>query len=146
VDNLDESIDIELTKANSLEVESLPFVGEIRAGFPSPASDYAGERIDIYRECVPHPESTYFARVAGDSMNKDFKEGDLLIVDASLEYKDGQIAMIYIDGEYTMKRIRRLEGRCYLMPSNDEFSPIEIGSESNNEILGVVTWSFRKHI
>ncbi|MDD2191176.1 MAG: translesion error-prone DNA polymerase V autoproteolytic subunit [Bacteroidales bacterium] len=136
----------EILKADSSEALSLPYIGGVRAGFPSPANDFAGERIDIYKECVPHPESTYFARVTGDSMNKDFLEGDLLIIDASLEYRDNQIAMIYIDGEYTMKRIKKTNNKCFLLPSNDSFPLIEITPESNSQILGIITWSFRKHI
>jgi len=137
---------IEIYKTDISNELSLPYIGGVRAGFPSPASDFTGERVDIYKECVPHPESTYFARVTGDSMNKDFLEGDLLIIDASLEYRENQIAMIYIDGEYTMKRIMKINGKCFLQPSNDSFPPIEITPESNSQILGIITWSFRKHI
>jgi len=145
-DEIIKTKNLEIYKADSSEELSLPYIGGVRAGFPSPANDFSGERIDIYKECVPHPESTYFARVTGDSMNKDFLEGDLLIIDASLEYRDNQIAMIYIDGEYTMKRIKKTNGKCFLLPSNDSFPLIEITPESNSQILGIITWSFRKHI
>jgi len=137
---------LEIYKVDGSKALSLPYIGGVRAGFPSPANDFTGERVDIYKECVPHPEATYFARVTGDSMNKDFQEGDLLIIDASLEYRDNQIAMIFIDGEYTMKRIKKTDGKCFLLPSNDSFPLIEITSESNSQILGIITWSFRKHI
>lgn len=65
----------------------LPYIGSLRAGFPSPADDFTGERIDLNRLCINHPEVTYFARAKGSSMNRDFNEDDLLVIDSSLEYK-----------------------------------------------------------
>jgi len=138
--------DFEIYGSKESQELSLPFIGNIWAGFPSPANDFTGQRIDINKECVPHPESTYFARVVGTSMNKDFLEGDLLVIDSSLEYKDNNIAMIFIDGEFTTKRIKRTKDKCFLVSSNEKFPLIEINPEMNSQILGVITWSLRKHI
>ena len=79
-------------------------------------------------------------------MNKDFDEGDLLVIDASLEYSNNNIAMIFIEGDFTTKRIKKTKDRCYLISSNSEYPNIEITEDSKNFIFGIITWSFRKHI
>ncbi len=124
----------------------LPYIGTLRAGFPSPADDFTGERIDLNKLVINHPEATYFAKAKGLSMNKDFNEGDLLVIDASLEYRNNNIAMIFIDGDFTTKRIKKTKNSCCLVSSNKEFPNIEITEDSKNLIFGIITWSFRKHV
>ena len=136
----------DIYKADAASEMLLPYIGSLRAGFPSPADDFTGERIDLNRLCINRPEATYFARAKGSSMNRDFNEDDLLVIDSSLEYKNNYIAMIFIDGDFTSKRIRKIRNKCYLESSNSEFPPIEITEESKNLIFGIITWSFRKHL
>lgn len=135
----------DIYKADTAIELLLPYIGTLRAGFPSPADDFSGERIDLNRLCINHPEATYFARAKGNSMSGDFREDDLLVIDSSLEYSNNNIAMIFLDGDFTTKRVRKARSRCYLESSNSDFPPIEITEDSKNLIFGIITWSFRKH-
>ena len=87
---------------------SLPFADQgVRAGFPSPAQDYMTDSIDLNRELIRHPATTFYARASGDSM-KDcgIDDGDLLVIDKALEPRDGDIVVAFIDGEFTLKTVR----------------------------------------
>ena len=90
--------------ATSLE---LPLFGTgVSAGFPSPAEDYVELALDLNKELVKHPAATFYARVKGSSMiDAGIEDGDLLVIDKALEPKDGSIAVCYIDGEFTVKRL-----------------------------------------
>lgn len=123
----------------------LDYVGNIRAGFPSPAEDFSDDRIDLNKLLIRHPEATFYAKVKGNSMTEDFQEGDLLIIDRSVEYAENKVALCFIDGEFTLKRIKYVENKCFLAPSNDEFPLIEVSEGSNALIWGVVTYSVKKH-
>ena len=86
----------------------LPFADQgVKAGFPSPAQDYMTDSIDLNRELIRHPATTFYARADGDSM-KDcgIDDGDLLVIDKSLDPLDGDIVVAYIDGEFTLKTVR----------------------------------------
>lgn len=126
---------------------SLPLVkATIQAGFPSPAEDYAEERLDLNKKLIHHPASTFYVRVNGDSMNRDgIHHGDLLIVDKSLTPKDNSILVCFIDGEFTLKRLVKTANGQFLMPSNPDYEPIKINPESNFRLWGVVTYSIKKH-
>lgn len=123
----------------------LDYVGNIKAGFPSPAEDFSREKIDLNRLLIKHPDATFYAKVKGNSMTEDFEEGDLLIIDRSVEYSNNRIALCFIDGEFTLKRIKYLDNKCFLAPSNEDFPLIEVSPESNSLIWGVVTYSIKKH-
>ena len=87
---------------------SLPFADQgVRAGFPSPAQDYMTDSIDLNRELIRHPATTFYARASGNSM-KDcgIDDGDLLVIDKALEPRDGDIVVAFIDGEFTLKTVR----------------------------------------
>lgn len=84
----------------------LPKMAEegIHAGFPSPAENYMTGGIDLNRELVRHPAATFYARVVGDSMiGAGVSEGDILVIDRSLEAREGDMAVCFIDGEFTLK-------------------------------------------
>ncbi|MBR4722454.1 MAG: peptidase S24, partial [Muribaculaceae bacterium] len=83
----------------------LPFAeGGIRAGFPSPAQDYISESIDLNTELIAHPAATFYGRVIGDSMSGEgIEEGDILVIDKSLEPTNGDLAVCQVDGEFTLK-------------------------------------------
>ncbi|MFV0626188.1 MAG: LexA family protein [Alphaproteobacteria bacterium] len=135
-------------KLSSLEVKSeieLPFAEQgVRAGFPSPAQDFMENSIDLNRELIKHPASTFFARVCGKSMiDSGVDEGDILVIDKSLEPKNGDMAVCYVDGEFTLKYIKISKNEIWLMPANREFSPIQITSENEFMIWGVVTYSIK---
>lgn len=122
---------------------------EIKAGFPSPAQDYVENGIDLNRELVKNPSSTFFGRARGSSMEgAGIFDGDLLVIDKSLEPYEGAVAVCFIDGEFTLKRIHfEREGvkvvAVWLQPENDSYSPIKVTEENQFIIWGIVTHSVR---
>lgn len=125
---------------------ALPFINNgIVAGFPSPADDYIDLMLDLNKELVKNPNATFYGRVKGNSMiNAGIKEGDVLIIDKSIEPRDGTIAVCYIDGEFTVKKIKLINDGCYLMPANENFKPIKVTSENDFIVWGVVTYVIKK--
>jgi len=125
----------------------IPFFNSaIQAGFPSPADDYMAAPIDLNRELVPHPLSTFLGRVQGDSMvDAGIFNGDLLVIDKSLRPKNGDVAVCFLDGEFTIKFIKILKKGIQLVPANRDFPTIDITPENDFVIWGVVTYSIRRH-
>lgn len=119
--------------------------GGIRAGFPSPAQDYIESGIDLNRELVRHPASTFYGRVVGDSMiEAGVFDGDILVIDKSLEAVAGDMVVCFINGEFTLKYLEIENNTLYLCPANKEYPRIEISSESQFQIWGVVTYTIKK--
>ncbi|MCG5643656.1 translesion error-prone DNA polymerase V autoproteolytic subunit [Flavobacteriaceae bacterium LSUCC0859] len=115
--------------------------GGISAGFPSPADDFKEIRISLDENLVRNKEATFYARVSGESMiGAGLDDGDLLVIDRSLEPKDGKIAVCYIDGEFTVKRLKIDQGKLYLMPENNKYKPIEVHEDNTLLVWGVVTY------
>lgn len=118
----------------------LPFVSSgISAGFPSPADDFLDSGIDLNKELIKNPYSTFYGRVRGDSM-KDLgiHNGDLLVIDKSLEPQNGKIAVCYIDGEFTVKTIKIEDDCCWLVPANENYKPIKVTAENDFIVWGIV--------
>lgn len=125
--------------------QEIELCGEVKAGFPSPADDTPHERLDLMRLIVRHPASTFYFRISGVSMVDDnFDEGDIVVVDRSLETSDGAIAVCYIDGEFTIKRIRLDKDCLWLMPSNPKYSPIRVTPDNEFAVWGIVTYIIKK--
>ena len=119
--------------------------GEVRAGFPSPAEDTPHERLDLMKLLIRHPAATFYFRVSGVSMvDDDFDEGDIIVVDRSLEPDDGRVAVCFIDGEFTLKRIRRDKDCIWLVPANKRFAPIRVTADNEFAVWGVVTYVIKK--
>lgn len=117
----------------------------VRAGFPSPADDHIEGRLDLTRLVVTHPDATFYARVEGDSMKDEcVEDGDLLVVDKSLDPQDGNLVVSYIDGEFTLKRIRLTDDKILLVPANKKYPAIEIDPQSDFRIWGVVRYVVKK--
>lgn len=129
---------------NSFETE---LMGEVKAGFPSPAEDIR-EKLDLIQLLVRHKASTFFFRVSGVSMvDAAMDEGDIIIVDRAIDPYNNCKAVCYIDGEYTVKRVEMLDGKVRLMPANElntKYKPIEVTPENNFIIWGVVTYTIKK--
>lgn len=119
----------------------LPFVGGIKAGFPSPAIDFEDEKISLDKFLVKNHLATFYAKADGNSMTgAGIDDGDIMVIDRSLEPKANKIAVCCIDGEFTVKRIKIEKDGLYLMPENIDFEPIKI-TESNQFIVwGIVTY------
>jgi DNA polymerase V len=112
----------------------------IAAGVPSPADDHCDEPINLNEYLIRHEKGTFFVKVAGDSMiEAGIHSGDLLVVDRILEAADQKIVVAAYDGELTVKRLRYLEERPYLMPENPSYSPLPVREETDCHIWGVVT-------
>lgn len=126
---------------------ALPFADQgIQAGFPSPAQDYISETIDLNHELIRHPAATFYGRVSGDSMTGDgIEQGDILVIDRSLEPADGDLAVCCVDGEFTLKRIRLCKDQVWLIPSNESFDPILVTADQQFEVWGVVTYTIKQH-
>lgn len=125
----------------------LPYAdGGIQAGFPTPAQDYITETIDLNREIVRHPASTFYGRVSGNSMiDEGIEPGDILVIDRSIEPADGDLTVCCLDGEFTLKRIRLMPGRVWLVPSNESFDPILVTPDHSFEVWGVVTHTIKNN-
>lgn len=111
----------------------------ISAGFPSPAADFMGQTIDLNEELIKNEASTFYGRVRGDSM-KDIgiNDGDLLIIDKSIETRDGKIAVCFLDGEFTVKRIRVENNACWLVAENENYPPIKVTQDNDFIVWGIV--------
>ena len=117
----------------------------VSAGFPSPADDFKEIRISLDKELVKNKEATFYARVSGESMvGAGLDDGDLLIIDRSLDPKNGKIAVCLVDGEFTVKRIKKEKKNLYLMPENRNYKPIELKEENQLIIWGVVEYVIKK--
>ena len=120
------------------------FLGEVKAGFPSPAESIR-EHLDLSSLLVRHKASTFFFRVDGVSMvEADMDEGDILIVDRALEPYNGCRAVCFLDGEFTVKTVEIGENGALLRPANPSYKPIPVGPENNFSVWGVVTWVIKK--
>ena len=138
-------------KINFLKPEKINSLGQwlaeegISAGFPSPADDFKEIRISLDKELVKNKDATFYARVSGDSMiEAGLDDGDLLIIDRSLYPQNGKIAVCLIDGEFTVKRIKKERKRLYLMPENKNYKPIEIKEGNELIIWGIVQYVIKK--
>ena len=127
--------------------KEIPFIDTmVSAGFPSPADDFLHGKLDLNEYLINNPSATYYVRVLGDSMaNAGIASGSLLIVDKSIEASNGKIVVAFLDKEFTVKRIKKIKNKIYLKAENAGYENIEITSEMNFEIFGVVTHSITKH-
>lgn len=118
----------------------------VAAGFPSPAEDHLEGTLDLNKALIRHAAATFFVRVDGDSMKDDsIHNGDLLIVDRAIEPYSGCVAVCYIDGEFTLKRLIVENDTITLMPANKRYKPIIISKDDDFTVWGVVTYSIKKH-
>ena len=136
---------VKLFKYDEQQEQSYPVIGNISAGFPSPADDFLGGKLDLNKYVIRNPPSTFFGIVDGLSMvDASFDEGDLIVIDKSLPALDGKIAVCFLDGEFTVKRIKLEKECCYLMPENKDFEPIKVDKDNDFLIWGIVTTVIKK--
>jgi DNA polymerase V len=122
-------------------ISTIPlFSCSVSAGFPSPADDHMDCKLDLNEHLIKHPSATFFARASGDSMEgAGIYDGDLLIVDRSLDPINGKIVIAVLNGELTVKRYVAQGDEAFLWPENNKYKPIKITQDSEVLIWGVVT-------
>ncbi|MFG5856820.1 translesion error-prone DNA polymerase V autoproteolytic subunit [Dysgonomonas sp. Shenzhen-Wh21] len=127
---------------------SLPFVGGVKAGFPSPAQDYIDSSIDLNKELIKHPSATFIAKVTGDSLkDAGLDIGDLVLVDKSEPFVHGKMAICFIDGEFTAKYLNLKEkdkGIIWLHSANNKYEPIKVTPENDFVIWGMIIEIIKK--
>lgn len=139
---------IKLLKGEWLSRLSLALAPNIKAGFPSPADDYLRDSLDFNRDLIKNPEATFYGRVSGDSMrDAGINEGDIAVIDRSLQPTDGDVIVAYVNEEFTIKYLdltHKEEGYIELQPANPNYSPIRIDSTDNFRVWGVVVWTIKQ--
>ena len=125
----------------SAPVCRLPLLlNRVPAGFPSPADEYAETALDLNTYLIRNKTATFFFRVIGDSMTgANIHDGDLLVVDRSIEPKHGHIVLAVINNEYTVKRLYSLNGVIELHAENPAYAPIRFQEHDELQVWGVVT-------
>jgi DNA polymerase V len=116
------------------------YISRVPAGFPSPADDYIDKKLDLNEYLIKHPSATFYVKVDGDSMiQAGISTGDILIVDKAIEPIHNKIVVAVVDGEFTVKRFKRLGGKIFLAPENPDYPEIQITESNHFEVWGVVT-------
>lgn len=129
----------------SSDIELQLFENRIQAGFPSPAQGAFADSVDLNHELINNPAATFCAKVIGDSMvDSGINEGDMLIIDRSIEPQDGDIAVCFIDGDFTVKRIIINNDGISLVPANRKYPVIKVLKDSNFIIWGIVSHIIKK--
>ncbi len=118
------------------------FLSGVSAGFPSPADDYLDRQLDLNEHLVKNPASTFFVRVAGDSMTgAGINDNDILVVDRAIEASSGDIVIAVVNGELTVKRLMKTGNSWSLFAENPDYPPLENNEEAPLEIWGVATYA-----
>ncbi|MBP5691755.1 MAG: translesion error-prone DNA polymerase V autoproteolytic subunit [Bacteroidaceae bacterium] len=141
------SSDIKILQSQFTQAQSLQLAPGIKAGFPSPATDYLRDSLDFNRDLIRNPEATFFGRVVGDSMiGAGLDDGDLAVIDRSLEPNNGDIIVAYINNEFTIKTLdlsHRSQGYIELLPANPTYKPIRITDTDSFMVWGVVVYTIK---
>ena len=141
-------MDMKLITGEFEEQLRLQYTPAIRAGFPSPAEDYTTESLDFNRDLIRHPEATFYGQVEGDSMiGLGICEGDIAVIDRSLEPEHGDIVVAYIEGEFNVKQLdlsHRNEGYIELKSANPKAPNFRISEQDNFRVWGVVVFTIKR--
>ncbi|MFK7807060.1 MAG: LexA family protein [Saprospiraceae bacterium] len=123
----------------------LPYFNSISAGFPSPADDFLEERLSLDKHIIKNPSSTFFVKIDGHSMTgAGIHDGDIIVVDRSLKPKVNQIIVAIIDGEFTVKRLIKIDTEYYLRAEHPDYSDIIINQSNGFKVWGVVTYTLHQ--
>ena len=121
------------------------FIDSVSAGFPSPATDYMENKLDLNEYLVRHPAATFIVKANGSSMSgARITSGDLLIVDRSISPRNGNIVIASVFGDLTVKKLLKKNQSFFLISANDEYPSIEVKEEMECFIWGVVTYVIHK--
>ena len=123
------------------QINTPVFLDKVSAGFPSPATDYMENKLDLNDYLITHPAATFIVKASGSSMiNADIYSGDLLVVDRSVTPKNNHIVIASIFGDLTVKKLKKKEKSFFLVSANEEYPSIEVKEEMECFIWGVVTY------
>lgn len=136
---------MQVLAARSERRVALPlFSAKVAAGFPSPADDYVEGSLDLNALLIERPASSFFVRITGDSMTgAGIFPGDIVLVDRSLEPRNGQIVIAVLNGEMTIKRLRRTREGTRLEPENPAYPVLRVSEDDAFEVWGVVKNAIR---
>ncbi len=139
-------MNLTIGSAASISKSSLRYAeSPICAGFPSPADDYLETILDLNQLVVKNPNATFYGRVTGSSMkDAGVEAGDLLVIDKSLEYRNDALAVCFINGEFTLKRIKKRDDQIWLIPANPDYPEIAVTGEAEFMVWGIVTYIVKK--
>jgi DNA polymerase V len=137
---------IEILKPDSVESLNIKLSDTpVNAGFPSPAENHMENTMDLNRALVKNPSSTFYARVKGESMiNDGVDDGDLLVIDRSVEPYENCLAVCFLDGEFTLKKVRLDGDDLLLVPANEKFKPIRVKKDNDFYVWGVVRYLIKR--
>ena len=126
--------------------KEIPFSSQsVPAGFPSPADDFLEFDLSLDKKLIKHPGATFFVRVSGNSMvNAKIFDGSILLVDKAEKINNGDIVLAVVDGDFTVKRYRKVNNSIFLYPENKSMKPIKIFEGSESYVWGKVMWSFNR--
>ena len=123
------------------QINTPVFLDKVSAGFPSPATDYMENKLDLNEYLITHPSATFIVKASGSSMvNANIYSGDLLVVDRSIMPKNNNIVIASIFGDLTVKKLKKKEKSFFLVSANEEYPNIEVKEEMECFIWGVVTY------
>ena len=117
------------------------FLDSVSAGFPSPATDYMENKLDLNEYLIKHPAATFIVKAKGSSMtDARILSGDLLIVDRSISPKSDDIVIASIFGDLTVKKLKKKQNSFFLLSANSDYPSIEVKEEMECFIWGVITY------
>tara|TARA_B110000495_G_C23000408_1_gene590302 strand:- start:509 stop:949 length:441 start_codon:yes stop_codon:yes gene_type:complete len=127
--------------SNKKKIFTPMFLDSVSAGFPSPATDYMENKLDLNEHLIKHPAATFIVKAKGPSMtDAGILSGDLLIVDRSITPKSNDIVIASIFGDLTVKKLKKRESSLFLLSANSDYPSIEVKEEMECFIWGVVTY------
>lgn len=130
----------------SVRFELPLFPDAVPAGSPSPADDYIENNLDLNKYLIQHPSSTFYIKVTRDSMvEANIYCGDILIIDRSIKIQINDVALVILNGNFTVKRLRIIGEAILLVPENAKYKTVEVSKEMDFEVWGKVVWSIQKH-
>ena len=130
------------------KLSSVPVLGDaVPAGFPSPAEDYLDMDLNLHDYLVRNPAATFCVRVSGGSMvSAGIKSGDVMVIDRALDPTNNSIVLAVLNGEFTVKRIKKRANELYLIEDNEQYQPMKITKDVDFQVWGVVTFIIHKAI
>lgn len=145
---MNEEVKLYIYSADLSTELNLPYADSgIKAGFPSPTQDYLTESIDLNKTLIRHTETTFYAKVSGDSLNDiGISDGDIVIIDKSLETQNGDYVAAFIDGEFTLKQFKLDEANncAWLVPANKKYNLIKVTEDNDFMVWGVITSAIKR--